>query len=378
MKKTKSGWIAVGKFVKAVAEINGSSVDIYNFRESPFYSQAIEIFKDIQLQDFLASLNFKISDFFVEYKAGFGKRVRSSYTPFKVFQLVALWIDKKHLREVLDLLEQLNEYANLKGVSATAELEALTAKYKEENELLKQENIRLKTDIKKLTTPHNKLFDSCLYGRRYGDYIHIKYRKEVIAESATVIKVISMVNAADVLVDFKFYAKKLGLLQSVDSKWVVKYTDREKAYKMIEEIKDNTFDIYAYSDTAELIDEEVAKLTAMKATSQRAGKIAELEYCKENNYTPWMFIPTNILNKYNCAKLDSGIDFVKIEDNVITVIGQVKYRSGGYITRNDISSFLCKCRDSKYSNCKKKLILRGCNISKRLCKQLYDIEIEMM
>ena len=292
--------------------------------------------------------------------------------------MVALWADDKHLLEVLELLESINEVANMTEKSAyevmNKTIEDLTTKL----DATTKENVSLKADIKKLTTPHNKLFDSCLYARRYGNYIHIKYRKEVIAKSAAIDKVIPMVNAADVLVDFKYYAKKLGLIQSIDSKWVAKYKDREKIYKMIEEIKDNTFDIYAYTDTVELIDDEIAKLTVMKTTTQRTGKIVELEYCKSNSFIPWEFIPTHVLNKYNCLRQDSGIDFVEVNDGIITTIGQVKYRSGSNITGNDILTFITKCEDSRFSNCKKKLILKGCNISKRLQKQLLDIEIKMI
>ena len=64
------------------------------------------------------------------------------------------------------------------------------------------------------------------------------------------------------------------------------------------------------------------------------------------------------------------IDFVAVEDDVITVVGQVKYRNSGYININDIPTFLSKC--------KKKLIIKGCKISKKLRKQLHDIEIEIL
>ena len=280
--------------------------------------------------------------------------------------------------EIMDLRDEHNKLLHRMLQDDINEMKEENAKLKAESEAKDEKIELLQSDIKKLTTPHYKLFDSCLYARRYGNYIHIKYRKEVIAKSAAIDKVIPMVNAADVLVDFKYYAKKLGLIQSIDSKWVAKYKDREKIYKMIEEIKDNTFDIYAYTDTVELIDDEIAKLTVMKTTTQRTGKIVELEYCKSNGFIPWEFIPTHILNKYNCLRQDSGIDFVEVKDDVITTIGQVKYRSGGNITRNDIITFITKCEDSRFSNCKKKLILKGCNISKRLRKQLLDIEIEII
>ena len=72
---------------------------------------------------------------------------------------------------------------------------------------------------------------------------------------------------------------------------------------------------------------------------------------------------------------DKGIDLFKIDNNEIVEIYQLKLRSGGYITKDDLATFLLRCEDSRFSNCKKKLILKGCNISKRLQKQLHDIEI---
>lgn len=82
-----------------------------------------------------------------------------------------------------------------------------------------------------------------------------------------------------------------------------------------------------------------------------------------------------LLREYNENANDTGIDLVKVTDDAITEIYQIKCRNGGYLTANDVATFVTKCRDSKYSSCKKKLVLKGCLISKKLQKQLHDIEI---
>ena len=269
----ETGRINAGKFVKDTSRINGKRKDIEAFKHIDDYRVAIEITRDIALQENLEASTDINSEVFIVYNEGYGDDVKGSYAVFEVFQLVALWADKKHKVEVLKLIKVINEAANALNVSAYEVMNKTIEDLKQQIETKDKRILSLETNIKKLTTPHNKLFDSCLYGRIYGDYIHIKYRKEVIAPSVDIDRIVPMINANDVLLDFKFYAKKLHLLQSVNSKWMIKLADKEKAYKMIDDIKDNVFDIYAYSDTNELIDEELAKLKALNTTSQRTGKI---------------------------------------------------------------------------------------------------------
>ena len=57
-------------------------------------------------------------DVFKVYLTGYGSEVHGTYVIFEVFQLIALWADKKHKLEVLKLLRTINETANLINKSA--------------------------------------------------------------------------------------------------------------------------------------------------------------------------------------------------------------------------------------------------------------------
>ena len=67
--------------------------------------------------------------------------VIDSYVPFKVFQLIALWADKKHKLAILDLLEQISTHANLINRSAYDALnETIALKEKRIEELFRVED----------------------------------------------------------------------------------------------------------------------------------------------------------------------------------------------------------------------------------------------
>lgn len=57
---------------------------------------------------------------------------------------------------------------------------------------------------------------------------------------------------------------------------------------------------------------------------------------------------------------------------------QVKVRNGAYISKDDIATFILRCEDKRFGDCKKILILKNCNISKKLRKKLADVEIIIM
>lgn len=44
---------------------------------------------------------------------GFGREVHGTYVPFPVFQIIALWADKRHKMEVLKPLRTINDKNNI-------------------------------------------------------------------------------------------------------------------------------------------------------------------------------------------------------------------------------------------------------------------------
>lgn len=376
----ETGWIAVGKFVKAVAEINGKQINIHHFRESPFYEQVIEIFKNVQREDFLPPQNSKVSDFFVEYKTGFGENVRSAYAPFKIFQIVALWIDKKHLLEVLDLLERINEYANLNGTSATAELEALTVKYEEENKQLRQENEELKAQMKDDNSPFNNTVPTWIYALKINDeYFQLRFMKTKPSTAVKSLKNIPYTNADKVLGEFRYYGKRLGYYYKYREKNVCKRSDLEVVFQILDEIKHNTFDLYKYKPLPTLITDEIDHLKAKDTTTQIAGKIFELEYCRDNNYIPWKLQPPQLLHENNEERRDKGIDFIDVVDGKITIVGQIKVRGCGKINETEIRKFITKASTEKYKDCKRILVTKDClKLPNKLLKLLVKENVKLV
>ena len=201
------------------------------------------------------------------YIKGYGKRIRGTFVPFKVFQLIALWADSEHKIEVLDLLEQINTYANLINHSAYDVLNNMNNQLQEEITNLKQENShledqlleqtlnkeflsydnhKLQDQIHDLTTHKNKLIPTYLYAKKYGDYFHLKYKQINPHLIEGKVRQLSMINAKDVKIDFMYYGKKLNLLENIGDKWLCRMSDIDLIFEILDKLKDNTFDLNEY------------------------------------------------------------------------------------------------------------------------------------
>ena len=80
------------------------------------------------------------------------------------------------------------------------------------------------------------------------------------------------------------------------------------------------------------------------------------------------------MNKYHEIHSDTGIDFVRISDGNINKIGQVKVKTGNYLNRNDIETFISKCQDKQFQPMKKTLILKDAKIGKKLIGKINELE----
>ena len=388
----ETGWINAGGFVMDLWKAGIIKKRFAEFKSTEDYELCLEYLHE----------HYQMDGFPV-YKRGYGSEVHGTYVPFPLFQIIALWANKKHKFSLLESLTYINDIANAKDISAYDVMNSINAQLQAENNRLKQERqVHIQTldsyqdellsraetideqeikieeqskQIHDLTTPKNKLIPTYLYAKKYGDYFHLKYKQINPHLIKNNIKQISMINAKDVKIDFMYYGKKLNLLENINNKWLCHMNNLELVFEILDKLKDNTFNLSDYQDTDVLIQEEIAKLKALPKTPQRNGKIFELEYCLINHLTPWEFIPSNILNKYHEIHSDTGIDFVRISDGNINEIGQVKVKTGNYLNRNDIETFISKCQDKQFQPMKKTLILKDAKIGKKLIGKMNELEI---
>ena len=92
----ETGWINAGKFVRDVGRMNGINKKLSDFKATDDYKLCLEIQSRKQKD---AS-----DDIFITYNEGYGNDVKGSYTSFQTFQLIALWVDKRHKLDILDLI----------------------------------------------------------------------------------------------------------------------------------------------------------------------------------------------------------------------------------------------------------------------------------
>lgn len=94
----ETGWINAGGFVRDVGNLLGKNVDLYDFKTNEDYQFCIEYMKGYTYPEILVNMKDEVSYYL---NKGFGRKLKGSYVPFRVFQLIALWADKKHKMEVL-------------------------------------------------------------------------------------------------------------------------------------------------------------------------------------------------------------------------------------------------------------------------------------
>lgn len=104
----ETGWMNAGKFVQDVSKLREKLMWLKDFKRTGDFLLSIEFMKTLGPGDFSGTLDDEIS---YKLSSGYGNNVKGSYVPFEVFQLIALWADKKHKMEVLKLLRTINETA---------------------------------------------------------------------------------------------------------------------------------------------------------------------------------------------------------------------------------------------------------------------------
>ena len=396
----ETGWINAGKFVRDVSRLLDKVMDLYDFKRTEDFQVCVEYMNQLNIRDIPEVLNDESS---YKLNKGIGKRFHGSYVPFRVFQIIALWADKKHKLAILDLLEQINTHANLTNRSAYDVLNNINDQLKEEITKLKQENSKLEdqlleqtldkefisfdnsklqAQIHDLNTPINQSIQpSSIYASPVGDsHFQLRYSKETISDSSKIknLKHIELINAKDVLDLTRKTLKKSNETSKLNGKVVLPTSKLDQTFDLISSIKQGNVKLPTQEEINKSIDEAINNMKLKRSTPQVKGKIFELEQLKQGNYMPWSLIPKSLLERTNEQSRDCGIDGLKFNENSIEEIVQIKYHNKpSYLNFNEIKMFMNKCNQTRYKNIKKKLILHGCKLGKQLRASINKLGINI-
>ena len=396
----ETGWINAGRFIRDVSKTEKKSKSLYDFKLTEDYQFCVEYINSIIDREIPINMNDEISYYL---NKGFGRKLKGSYVPFRVFQIIALWADKKHKLAILDLLEQINTYANLINRSAYDVLNNINDQLKEENAKLKQEkgeledqliektldyefisydNSKLQAQIHDLNTPINQSIQpSSIYASPVGDdHFQLRYSKETISDNSKIknLKHIELINAKDVLDLTRKTLKKSNETSKLNGKVVLPTSKLDQTFDLISSIKQGNVKLPTQEEINKSIDEAINNMKLKRSTPQVKGKIFELEQLKQGNYMPWSLIPKSLLERTNEQSRDCGIDGLKFNENSIEEIVQIKYHNkSSYLNINEIKTFMNKCNQTRYKNIKKKLILHGCKLGKQLRASINKLGINI-
>ena len=406
----ETGWINAGGFVMDLWKAGITKKQLHDFKGTEDYRIALELGRSI-ISQYSRSTSFPVDlehqgisandyevsssdkttdqDVFKVYLTGYGNDVHGTYTIFEVFQLIALWADKKHKLEVLKLLRTINEYANAHEISAYEALKEINEKLMKENESLKlqhesdQQTISKQDKlIKDFTTPYDRTkILPMIYALPVGEK-HFQLRIINNSDEERGLRSISFLNVQDVLPKVKQELTKEGLITSRNRKLVIPNDQIDHVFELIETIKNNgQTDIPTPEIRNDFIDKQLKKYNVMRKNTMVEGLIYEFEYIRSHpNLIPWKLIPNGLMDKQGEQKRDNGIDAVEIDSNLkITTIYQIKKHHNTYLRRNEIETFLNKCKQDRYTDVQKILVLHECKLSLALRDEIQSqgITIEM-
>ena len=396
----ETGWINAGRFIRDVSKTEKKSKSLYDFKLTEDYQFCVEYINSIIDREIPINMNDEIS---YKLNKGIGRKLKGSYVPFRVFQIIALWADKKHKLAILDLLEQINTHANLTNRSAYDVLNNINDQLKEEITKLKQENSKLEdqlleqtldkefisfdnsklqAQIHDLNTPINQSIQpSSIYASPVGDsHFQLRYSKETISDNSKIknLKHIELINAKDVLDLTRKALKKSNETSKLNGKVVLPTSKLDQTFDLISSVKQGNVKLPTQEEIIKSIDEAINNMKLKRSTPQVKGKIFELEQLKQGNYMPWSLIPKSLLERTNEQSRDCGIDGLKFNENSIEEIVQIKYHNKpSYLNFNEIKMFMNKCNQTRYKNIKKKLILHGCKLGKQLRASINKLGINI-
>lgn len=322
------------------------------------------------------SLNEVERYIFINYNEGYGKKVSGTYSPFKIFQIIALWADKKHLLAVLDLLEKMNEKANFLNVSAYSVLKEEKEKIEKENEELKKinENLVIQNQdatkiINQYNRPYNKLIKkSAIHAIPINEnYFQLRYDRSYGSDKA--LRTYESPNAREIKDELMKELKLRSLLVSIDGKLLIDRKYLNKVFDMIVDIAENDeISIPSMKERNEFISMKLENYRSKPINPQNEGYIYEYEYIKAHpELIPWKFIPRNLMYYLNEQRREKGIDAIELsKDCKVTKIIQIKHHRGSYLRIEEVQQFIAKCQSENYKDVQKELILHQCKLSSKL------------
>ena len=312
---------------------------------------------------------------------------------------VCYWANKVYAAKVSRLMNLINERNRLLNQT----LEQTIAQYEEEITRLKQEvyNLedtvleqtldreflsfdisKLQAQVEDLNTPINQSVQpSSIYASPVGDsHFQLRYSKETISDSSKIknLKHIELINAKDVLDLTRKTLKKSNETSKLNGKVVLPTSKLDQTFDLISGVKQGNVKLPTQEEINNSIDEAINSMKLKRLTPQVKGKIFELEQLKQGNYMPWSLIPKSLLERTNEQSRDCGIDGLKLNENSIEEIVQIKYHNKpSYLNINEIKTFMNKCNQARYKNIKKKLILHGCKLGKQLGAKMNKLGINI-
>lgn len=313
---------------------------------------------------------------FINYNEGYGKKISGMYAPFKIFQLIALWADKKHILAVLELLEKMNEKANLIHVSAydiikeeNVRMDEEINKLKQENEILKDQH---KTDleiINKFNIPYNKMRKSSYIHAISVDENYFRLYYDRGYGNSKAIRSYESPNARDLKDELMKELEHRHLIEHIDGKRIISKNRLDEVFNLIEEIAtSDSIIIPSKEERNAFIDERLAHWRSKPLTPQNEGHIYEYEIIRSRpELIPWKFIPRNLMFQLNEQRREKGIDAIEISsEGQMKSIVQIKHHRGSYLRIEEVNQFITKTHEDQYKDVKKILILHGCKLSKKL------------
>ena len=316
-----------------------------------------------------------------------------------LFHDVCYWANKPYAVKVsrlMNLIHERNRLLNQTLEQTIHQLQEEIAKLKEENsqledvvleqtldkEFLSHDIHKLQAQVKDLNTPINQSIQpSSIYASPVGEnHFQLRYSREPISELSKVknLKHIEMVNAKDVLEITRKEVKKSNETSKLNGKVVLPTSKLDQTFNLISSIKQGSVKLPTQEEINSFIDRAISDLKLKRLTPQVKGKIFELEQLKQGNYIPWSLLPRSVLETNNEQSRDCGIDGLRFNENSIEEIVQIKYHNKpSYLNFNEIKTFMNKCNQERYKNIRKKLILHGCKVGKKLVSELEAIGIKI-
>lgn len=397
----ETGRINAGSFVRNISKLSGKKKDLDMFKRTSDYEIAIELTEELMKNDrqFMTPGNpggftrSEIEAYMLRiYNEGCSDSVKGTYVPIPIFQLIALWADKRHKVAVLVLLASINENANMKAISAYEEIKRLNDKLIEETTELKakikesEEIVRMKEQlIDKITKPINRLASpEAIYARNLGPlYFQLRKQKQPITDETApddCFRYINVFNSEDVLKVVSKILKQQGLfVQGPKRSRAIPREHLDFVFELVEKTsKNEPIEIPIDIAKPRFLNHEIARLRNCSPTPQVLGLIYEREYELEHEkLVPWEVIPQRLINKYNETYRDNGFDAVVLsedEEGFIEVY-QIKHHANTELRREEVARFLAKCRENRYADIQKHLILHHCTVGPSLTQEFEELGV---